>query len=370
MAVWMLQVHLVAYAANHVWAQGAAVVADKGPTVLDYVWSIVKAVTGERDYTEPHQPRRRQEQGEESSSSRQQPLYVIGAGLPRTGSLSFTVALQKLGLRSYHMTQGVIDTPGHINLWYRHYVVENQGSVSKDDIFDEIAAQGFNATADAPSCFAFEYAMERYPNAKVVLNVRGHDAESSAGEAWKESVTSTILAIKYLLRKIPFRWSTPMYQFEVLHRHMLQQELLDGRIVIDPITQHVVEDQLPAAYTAWIEKVQRLVPPEKLLIHAAQDGWPPLCDFLTSSSSDSSSPLLFDTIQSKCREILQSGEPYPHANDNAKIYRLLFLLRIVNQVFEKGPFVILLLVGALVVRRKRRNEHRRQQQEREANKTK
>jgi hypothetical protein len=79
-------------------------------------------------------------------------------------------------------------------------------------------------------------------------------------------------------------------------------------------------------------------------------------------------------IHSKCKAILESGEAYPHANDNAKIYRLLFILHLVNQFFEKGLLLILLLLILLLVvyynnrtRRRQRLGHghrRKQEQER------
>lgn len=76
-----------------------------------------------------------------------QPIYVIGAGLPRTGTASFVVALQKLGLLSYHMKDGVMETPGHLDMWHDLYA----GSVSFDDVLNDMAAYGFNATCDVPT---------------------------------------------------------------------------------------------------------------------------------------------------------------------------------------------------------------------------
>ena len=79
---------------------------------------------------------------------------MIGAGLPRTGTSSFVVALSKLGLKTYHMRDGAVETPGHLQLWSDYY--NHKNDISMDDVLDGIAAQGFNATSDGPHALRTE----------------------------------------------------------------------------------------------------------------------------------------------------------------------------------------------------------------------
>ncbi len=92
------------------------------------------------------------------------PLKVIGAGLPRTGTLSLKHALEQLGFgRCHHMTE-LARNPDRWPLWERAFDGE---PVEWEEIF-----QGFGATVDAPSCFFYREIAERYPEAKVILTVR------------------------------------------------------------------------------------------------------------------------------------------------------------------------------------------------------
>ena len=50
-------------------------------------------------------------------SAQPQPLKVISAGLGRTGTSSLKNALRRLGLKPYHMADGVFETEGHFDLW-------------------------------------------------------------------------------------------------------------------------------------------------------------------------------------------------------------------------------------------------------------
>uniref|UniRef100_A0A7R9VTV4 Sulfotransferase domain-containing protein n=1 Tax=Pseudictyota dubia TaxID=2749911 RepID=A0A7R9VTV4_9STRA len=259
-----------------------------------------------------------------------QPLYVIGAGLPRTGTASFVVALEKLGFHTYHMKDGAVETPGHLDLWRTYYARTNGGSseatVSIDDILSSMSAEGFNATSDSPACFSYKDQMQRYPNAKVVLTVRG----DGDGEAWAESFRGAILEGMDLMRDIPFKW-TPMFQQIV---EMSRNAFVHLETQLDPAGFPVMEE-LPMAYERWNAKVEEAVPRNKLLIHAPQDGWKPLCDFLSP---------IYPDVEARCVTILESGEPYPHVNDKFKMQSLYTFLRGITLFVKISPLWIPLLL--------------------------
>ena len=132
-----------------------------------------------------------------------QPLKVIGAGFGRTGTSSLVVALRRLGLHSYHMKEGIMETPGHADAWMEHARVQWDALQSgepvseaswpglaaetdeEEKILDMIARDGFNATTDIPPCLLYRKMLRRYPEARVVLTVR------SSGSAWARSVLGT-----------------------------------------------------------------------------------------------------------------------------------------------------------------------------------
>src|SRR5689334_20129131 len=108
-------------------------------------------------------------------------MKLIGAGLPRTGTLSQKVALEMLGLGPcYHMVNVLADLD-EAQEWQRGL----DGEGPWDDIFD-----GFQSVVDWPGSFFYKELAEHYPDAKVLLSVR--DAE-----AWERSMRDTIWGIFY-----------------------------------------------------------------------------------------------------------------------------------------------------------------------------
>ena len=91
-------------------------------------------------------------------------MKVIGAGLPRTGTLSQKVALEMLGFGPcYHMVNVLTDLPLPEH-WERG---DGRGPADWDAIFGE-----HESTVDWPGSFFYRELADAYPEAKVVLSVR------------------------------------------------------------------------------------------------------------------------------------------------------------------------------------------------------
>ncbi|CAJ1359193.1 unnamed protein product [Effrenium voratum] len=219
-----------------------------------------------------------------------QPLKIIGAGFGRTGTSSMAMAMERLGYRPYHWVEGMM-TMGHIGLWanwYRAVHANKQPAIdiAFNKVSEAIADGGFNVTLDFPACLAFDSFMDKYPDAKVLLTVR------SSGDAWAKSVLAGV---------IDMTWSAQGRLFDLTPR------LNDMRLVVmggwPLIGQNFTtaselpnETLLASVYENWIVKVKKTVPPEKLLIHEAKDGYGPLCKFM-------------EIPEAECPK-----EPYPHLN--------------------------------------------------------
>ena len=103
-------------------------------------------------------------------------MKVIGAGLPRTGTLSQKVALEMLGLGPcYHMVNVLADLP-LADLWSNAM----DGDAGWDAIFGE-----HQSTVDWPGSLFYRELTETYPDAKIVLSTRDP-------EAWEKSMRDTI----------------------------------------------------------------------------------------------------------------------------------------------------------------------------------
>ena len=210
-------------------------------------------------------------------------LKIVGAGLGRTGTASLKIALEKLGFGPcYHMSE-VLARPEHVGLW------TEVGNGRPD--FARIFA-GFSATVDFPACIYWRELLQHYPDAKVILSVR--DAEK-----WYRSTQETILGP---------RW----WDF-----------VLDGpfgamcQATIGAFLQGDVHgrDHLIATFERHSAEVRAAVPPGKLLVFEARDGWPPLCRFLGVPVPD---------------------EPYPHVNSEAETQALLDTIIAANAADQIG----------------------------------
>ncbi len=200
-------------------------------------------------------------------------LKVVGAGFGRTGTLSLKNALEKLGLGPcYHMFE-VIERPDHIEMWHRKAF---GGAIDWDLLFKD-----FQSTVDWPSARYWRELADYYPDAKVLLSLR--DPES-----WYKSMTETIFAAM----KIPLPDGAPparRTQAEMV-RKMIMQDTFGGSF----------EDKAHAidVFNRHNDEVKRSVPPARLLVFEAKQGWEPLCRFLG---------------------VPVPGEPFPHLNDTAEI---------------------------------------------------
>ena len=111
-------------------------------------------------------------------------MKVIGAGLPRTGTLSQKVALEMLGFGPcYHMVNVLTDLP-----LARQWEQAIDGGVDWDEVFGGEAEH--ESTVDWPGAFFYRELADTYPDAKVVLSVRDP-------EAWERSMLDTIWDVLY-----------------------------------------------------------------------------------------------------------------------------------------------------------------------------
>jgi hypothetical protein len=205
-------------------------------------------------------------------------MRLIGAGLPRTGTLTQKVAVEMLGLGPCYHWVDVLADLRRVDQWQR--AMDGEGP------WQEIFA-GFDSTVDWPGGYFYKELMEAYPEAKVLLSVR-------EGQKWEPSFRETI-------------WNMG-------HGESLLRLLSSARAQVDPQWQdylalvqrmfwgpegtfangHGTPGELIAEMERHNEEVKRVVPAERLLVWQVSDGWEPLCEFM---------------------EVEVPQEPLPHVND-------------------------------------------------------
>jgi len=188
------------------------------------------------------------------------PLEVIGAGYPRTGTMSLKLALEQLGFGPTHHMIEIFDHPDQAALWARAF--------SEDGIDWEDVLAGYNSCCDAPSCFVYKELAARYPRAKVILTIR-------SAESWWESAQATVMsqANRDGLSDNP-AGAKILPMFMAMRSYMTKQ----GRDWVNP--EQPDRATAMAAFNAHNEEVRRLIDPDRLLVFEPRQGWEPLCRFL------------------------------------------------------------------------------------------
>ena len=191
-------------------------------------------------------------------------MKVIGAGLPRTATLTQKLALETLGFAPcYHMVS-VLSDLSLVPRWRE--ALEGRGEW--DEIFGAYAA-----TVDWPGAFFYRELMEAYPEAKVLLSVR-------PGEAWEQSMASTIWGVFYgdmLMCDLSTAWGrvdAGWASYIALMKQMWEKSgLLAGE-------DGPGDGSMARAMERYNAEVKATVPSDRLLVWSPKDGWGPLCDFL------------------------------------------------------------------------------------------
>jgi hypothetical protein len=219
-------------------------------------------------------------------------MKLIGAGMPRTGTLTQKMALEMLGLGPcYHMVD-VLSDLDEAPKWERAL----GGDPSWWEIFD-----GFNATVDWPGGYFYRELADFYPEAKVLLSVREPDA-------WERSMRQTVWAVRNgesLIRLLSSAqaYVDPQWQGFL---EMIDRLIWNGNGTF--ASGHAEPRQLIDTMHRHNEEVKRNIAPERLLVWSVTEGWEPLCEFL---------------------ELPVPDVPLPHINDSRE-----FLNRIIDGALQ------------------------------------
>ncbi len=205
-------------------------------------------------------------------------MEVIGAGLPRTGTLTQKMALEMLGVGPCYHWVNVLADLDQVELWQR--------ALDGEDVWDEVFA-GQRASVDWPGGYFYAQLAERYPEAKVLLSVRDP-------QAWERSFRETIVEMCHGSSLMPL---VSRARAQIDPRWHAYLALVD-RMFWSPGAPfsggHARPEQLIEQMARHNDAVIRAIPPERLLVWEVGEGWQPLCEFLG---------------------VDVPAEPLPHAND-------------------------------------------------------
>lgn len=210
-------------------------------------------------------------------------LQVIGAGLPRTGTASFSEALRiLLGAPVYHGgTQCTMGEPVEMLSWIkvlRLFPFKDGADRSAALALIRQRLDGYAATTDAPGAGLIPELLELYPDAKVICTVRDP-------EAWVESMAGVASAsTKWFLRGVLLPLPTMRHFIDYINGLRDQWLYLYGET--EPPTR--------MTYDRHMQWLKETVPEDKLVFVAVKDGWEPLCKALGKDIPDVPFPRIND----------------------------------------------------------------------------
>jgi len=233
-------------------------------------------------------------------------LLVIGAGLPRTGTMSLQKALTELyDAKCYHMTDVLQGDQEDIDVW----VDAMDGKMTPTKWHQYFKRKNYATGVDFPLARFYKELMVAFPSAKVVMSTRDP-------ATWHGSVYSSIYQLTRLMTD---HWSygrliQTLDGRKNCGKHFFQK--IDSKVA--PGCDVALYDAIRGGpemsekfFLDWETEVKKSVPADRLLVHSAKEGWAPLCNFLGLPIPD---------------------RPYPRVNDTASIQRATRTFQIVHGV--------------------------------------
>jgi len=216
-------------------------------------------------------------------------FLVIGAGLPRCGTLSTKTALELLlDGKCYHMKEAGKNASKDFKFWARM----GANDVSTEELRDWITSRNYVGEVDYPSSAYYKEFMQAFPNAKVVLNVRDP-------VKWYQSVKNTLFEFYLCSKRFPTS-VLPTGPMKLLDDLWFRGA--DGVVKTrDGLFGSVMagEDEAVRFYNEWTKEVKNSVPADRLLIFDVKQGWQPLCNFLNLPVPEKPFPNVNDSQEMK-----------------------------------------------------------------------
>lgn len=224
-------------------------------------------------------------------------LKVIGAGLPRTGTSSMKVALERLGFGPCHHGFEMFAHPEQGERWLAVALAKHDKSDPSRTVDWDSVLEGYRSAVDWPSSHFWQELAAAHPDAKIILTTRDP-------HRWYRSMRETVFTIVDPSDRPRDRIGAIGAVMEIMF------EATFGHTDRAP-----TEDTAVEVFRQHADRVRATVPADRLLVHEASDGWAPLCAFLGVDVPDT---------------------PYPHLNDTAALQD--FLVRMRDGGHASTPF--------------------------------
>ncbi|CAI6340372.1 unnamed protein product [Periconia digitata] len=212
-------------------------------------------------------------------------FQVIGAGLSRTGTASFSEAIRVLlsGPVYHGGTQATLGPEVEIRSLIEIlslFPAKTPADKKKMHALLKQRFDGYAAATDAPTCGLVEELLQVYPDAMVICTVR------DTPETWVKSMegvsnASTMWFLRFVLFPIPGM------RYFVDYINVLRHQWVHHYGEREPVTEKT--------HFNHVAYLKRVVPEDKLMFFNVKDGWEPLCRALGKDVPDIPFPRINDS---------------------------------------------------------------------------
>ncbi|KAI8647004.1 P-loop containing nucleoside triphosphate hydrolase protein [Parasitella parasitica] len=185
-------------------------------------------------------------------------MKVINASLGRTGTSSFSLAMNSLGYKCHHLKEMKHSDFKDSELFYNAAV--NRDTADWDKVY-----AGYDACADFTGAYFYKHLFAKYPDAKVILTERDF-------QDWFTSMENTIWPA--LKNPPPIEEGNPRFYY----RKLVQEIICDGPL--QRKGEDLDREAMKMYYENHIKQVKELIPADQLYVYKLGEGWDGLCKFL------------------------------------------------------------------------------------------
>jgi len=192
-------------------------------------------------------------------------FFVVGVGLPRTGTSSTKAALEiLLPGKCMHMSEVYKDADTAMNELYNN-------DVSDTEFHKYFEKYNYVAGLDIPFITKYEQAMRVFPDALVLLTVRDP-------EGWVRSMKNTLCNL-HGDKSIYLRFPYCLYLWIYTGTRRVYEYLKNNGPSAEA-TRCINNGNGTEYFNQYIEEMKAKIPAERLLVFNVKEGWKPLCDAL------------------------------------------------------------------------------------------
>lgn len=215
-----------------------------------------------------------------------QPMLVLALGLPRSGSLSLTAALEQIDYPEVYHLHKIPYNSSDYDFWLRANEALHQGKTLTREDWDQVLGT-WEGVADIGAAFAPQLA-QAYPEAKVILVQRPY-------ESWAASWRLLMSLFGSTTAKVCLYITDPLLGSR---RTRCIRELAMTNLGVSKFEDTMDDTIMRAGYTKHYEEIRKVVPKERLL-ELELGKWEPLCEFLG--------------------EPVPEDEPFPRVNSSVEL---------------------------------------------------